>query len=673
MADIKTKDTIKGTIKQLDRAAVASVRMKRAYIQTKDKAKSSVNASEDNPEQYAADHVENGVQDISHEVGRQVQKLGRNGVSRAKDDVHDAKQAVQEFQRVRTEQKGNRIKIKTRESQFEATPDAESEFPDAVPRETRGRRQTASKSTREGYLNMDTPDTSRAVEQGRKRVEQTVRTRRRDRSIRIHSQSSRTIKTMAQPARQVKETAKSSGEKSIKTTQKAVAKTARRGVKTAERTAKTTIKTSKEAAKAAEKSAKATAKAAPRAAHAAKATAKAAVSSVKAAVKVTASAIKAIIAATKALISAIVAGGWIAMLMIVIIMLIGLIAGSSFGIFFSGEDSGTGQTMPMAIQEINLEYEDKLEDIKANNPHDILDLSASRAVWQEVLAVYAVKTTTDQHNGQDVATMDDSKKALLAEIFWAMNQISFYTNTVSYEVTETDADGEETTVTVTETTLYITVTGKTASEMADEYDFNDKQKAQLDELLQPEYQELFLGLVGNSADVNLTPEEIQNITAHFPAGLSEERKLVVLTAYQLLGKVNYFWGGKSLTLGWDSRWGTPMTVTAPGSSSTGTVRPFGLDCSGFVDWVFYNVSGGTYIFGQGGGTYTQHANSTNISWSEAIPGDVVFYPGDSHVGIVCGFDANGNVLIIHCASGYNNVVVTGQAGFTTVTRPRFYS
>ena len=115
-----------------------------------------------------------------------------------------------------------------------------------------------------------------------------------------------------------------------------------------------------------------------------------------------------------------------------------------------------------------------------------------------------------------------------------------------------------------------------------------------------------------------------------------------------------------------------MKVTAEGSSTTGTVRPFGLDCSGMVDWVFYNQSGGQYVIGHGGGATAQHSYCTPIAWSDAQPGDLVFYPGDSHVGIVCGFDGNGNVLIIHCASGYNNVVVTGKSGFTSIARPTYY-
>ena len=132
-------------------------------------------------------------------------------------------------------------------------------------------------------------------------------------------------------------------------------------------------------------------------------------------------------------------------------------------------------------------------------------------------------------------------------------------------------------------------------------------------------------------------------------------------------------GGKSLVLGWDSRWGTTMQVTAPGSSSSGTYRPYGMDCSGYVDWVFYNATGGEYIIGHGGGASAQHTYCTTISWDEALPGDLVFYPEDSHVGIVGGRDESGNLLIIHCASGYNNVVITGIEGFTSIGRPVYFS
>lgn len=103
-----------------------------------------------------------------------------------------------------------------------------------------------------------------------------------------------------------------------------------------------------------------------------------------------------------------------------------------------------------------------------------------------------------------------------------------------------------------------------------------------------------------------------------------------------------------------------------------TYRPYGLDCSGFVDWVFYNATGGEYIIGHGGGAMMQHSYCTSISWAEAQIGDLVFYPEDTHVGIVCGWDESGNILIVHCAFSANNVVITGREGFTSIGRPVFY-
>ena len=167
-----------------------------------------------------------------------------------------------------------------------------------------------------------------------------------------------------------------------------------------------------------------TVKTAQRAAQAARAAAKAAVVTVKAIAKATALAIKAIIAGTKALIAAIAAGGWVAVLVIIVICLIGMILGSVFGIFFSDEDSGTGMSMQTVVQEINTEYDTKLQEEKNSVSYDVLEMSGSRAVWKEVLAVYSVKTNTDQDNPQEVATMDDGKKQLLKDIFWEMNQIS---------------------------------------------------------------------------------------------------------------------------------------------------------------------------------------------------------------------------------------------------------
>ncbi len=214
------------------------------------------------------------------------------------------------------------------------------------------------------------------------------------------------------------------------------------------------------------------------------------VATIKAAAKATVAAVKAIIAGTKALISAIAAGGWVAVVIIIVVCLIALIVGSCFGIFFSGEDSGSSMTMQSVVQEINTDYQTQLDTTKTNISYDVLEMSGSRAVWPEVLAVYAVKTTTDPNNPQDVATMDASKKAILKDIFWQMNTISSRTETKTEEIiTETD-DGHgnivETKTTVTRTYLYISVAHKTAGEMADKFGFNADQRKQLAELLAEE-------------------------------------------------------------------------------------------------------------------------------------------------------------------------------------------
>ena len=379
------------------------------------------------------------------------------------------------------------------------------------------------------------------------------------------------------------------------------------------------------------------------------------------------SALRAIIAAAQSLLAAIAAGGSTAVAMVLVICLIGLLIVSPFGIFFSGEDSGTGYTMPDAVSMMNSEFAARIEQIKAENPHDELDMdnagsAAMISNWRDVLAVYAVRTTTDNASPDEVATLTEEKMEILREIFWDMNAITYWT-----EIVPGGKDEADTVI------LHITVTIKTHLQMADEYRFNAEQRRLLEELMQPKYQELFMALTGSYQNIELSPENVAKIMENLPADLSAERRQVVLTAYQLLGKVHYFWGGKSLIIGWDSRWGMPMKVTAEGSSTTGTVRPFGLDCSGMVDWVFYNQSGGQYVIGHGGGATTQHSYCTPIAWSDAQPGDLVFYPGDSHGGIVCGFDSNGNIMVIHCASSENNVVVTGKSGFTSIGRPEYFA
>ena len=351
--------------------------------------------------------------------------------------------------------------------------------------------------------------------------------------------------------------------------------------------------------------------------------------------------------------------------LIALILVIGgaaAVIGTPFGVFWSGNDSDA-QSVPQAVALINGEFAAEIGRIQTENPTDSVvihrepdggsDLTIRN--WTDIIAVFAVKTAGADADATDVVTIDEERIDLIRQVFRDMNTISYYVQTIEHEDS-------------TETILHITITSKKATDMPDFYHFSKSQCEALTEVLKPEYAQMLAELVGTyGGEVSLDEAQIRAMLAAMPKDISERRRAVVEKAYSLLGKVNYFWGGKSSAIGWDSRWGTPTRVTAPGSRSTGTVRPYGLDCSGFVDWVFNNSLG--YVIGHGGGAASQHGYCKPISWSEALPGDLVFYPGDSHVGIFVGKDESGNPLIIHCASSQNNVVLTGLQGFTSIGRP----
>ena len=370
---------------------------------------------------------------------------------------------------------------------------------------------------------------------------------------------------------------------------------------------------------------------------------------------------KGVVSAVSSILSA--GGGAVVLVLFLTVILVAAIVASPFGILFSDESREAGVVpISAAVAQINYDFNAELEALQTAEDYDSISVTGQSADWVEVLAVFAVKVAGADADAADVATMDADRIARLKAVFWDMTTITHRVEIIHHPGSGEGDDGW------TEKNLYITVTAKTAEEMKTEYHFNRNQIAALDELL--EQRDLLRELIEDAYSVS---GDTAALIRSLPEDLSPEREAVVRTACSLVGKVNYFWGGKSLVIGWDVRWGELRQVTAAGNSTTGTYRPYGLDCSGFVDWVFYNQSGGSYVIGHGGGATMQHSYCVYISWADAQPGDLVFYPDNSHVGIVGGRDANGELLIIHCASGYNNVVITGKEGFTSISRPRYYA
>ena len=288
MADIKTRDAVKGTIKTIDKAAIASERMKSAYVGIKEKAEQGYYADENSATEYAADRISYATDRVKDEGIHQFNKQGQKAVKTTQENIGKAKDKITDFKQSRA--------VKAAEQK--AAQNMSEQHGLQI------RHGAASRSS--------APDVSQTAK-------------------------SQLIKTRQQGQKMIKTTVRNT-EKAVKSTAKGTIKTAENGVKTAQATSKTAIKTTEQTAKTAQAAA-ASAKTAQKAAQAAKATAKGAAEATKKAAKATISTVRAAIAGTKALITALIAGGWIAIVIILIVVLLGC-AVSLFG----GGSSSTSYT-----------------------------------------------------------------------------------------------------------------------------------------------------------------------------------------------------------------------------------------------------------------------------------------------------------------------------------------
>lgn len=231
----------------------------------------------------------------------------------------------------------------------------------------------------------------------------------------------------------------------------------------------------------------------------------------KNAFKVLMKAIKGAIKAAQSLVSAIIAGGWIAVIVIIVLCLVGAVAASFYGVFFSTETSESGMNISTVIQEINADYDNRIDSLKSSGEYDSVEINGSKANWKDVLSIYAVKVTTDPDNPMEIATVDENKKSILSNIFWDMNSIDSKseTRTEMKEITSTDENSNEviTTEEVTIKVLTITINGKTADEMAQTYSFDEKQKSYLAELMNESNDKLWASIIfsagGNNNNVDI--------------------------------------------------------------------------------------------------------------------------------------------------------------------------
>lgn len=379
---IKTKDIIKGTIKTIDKGAIATERTKDTIVNIKEKAENAY-SSENETYDYASDKVTYVANRSTDEIVNTFNNQGKKSVETTKNNIIKTKQKIKDFKIKQTQKKDIKTKL-----------------------------EKAGKSIKIG--------------------------------------------------------------------------------------SKQVIKTQKEVIKSTEKVAKETVKASQRAKQVAVQTAKTTVKTTKAAAKATVSAIKEIIAATKALVSAIIAGGWVAVIVVVIICLIGLLCSSVFGIFLSSQKTSANSiTMNDVVAECNQEFSDKLQNLQDTNPHDDYVLEGSMASWKDVLLVYTVKQSNGV-NQQDVMTINDSKKNTIKQIFWDMNELSSEVKTEM--VTEQGINTNELPKQVEKKVLHIKISSKNVNDMKSKYSFNMTQNNQLAELSNDKYASLWNGVIYGSTD-----------------------------------------------------------------------------------------------------------------------------------------------------------------------------
>lgn len=354
---------------------------------------------------------------------------------------------------------------------------------------------------------------------------------------------------------------------------------------------------------------------------------------------------------------------------------------SEYGISFDEEFEKTMDKIEADYKE----FLDKPEDFLAEN-------------WQDVLAVYVMKYGQDAGIKMDKSCRDD-----LEQIFFLMNVRSNSAilrkleKIQKEEVSEIEVGSAETEKAAeaeeSAETEKAAETEESTETAADAEESTETKKAA--EADAKEYRALsvqdYIALYGADEEETAILEKYTStkcrqlcaivtaskgfVRSEAGSDVSEERVSIVAAACSLIGKVGYFWGGKSYAIGWDDSWGSPMTVSAEGSKSSGTVRSYGLDCSGFVAWSYYNGLGGKDA-GIGNHTTTQWNASEMVDSQSAKPGDLVFYHpasagDDNHVGIVVGVNDNGSLLVVHCSSSQNGVM-TGEAwsaGFQYVRSP----
>ncbi len=486
---IKTKEFAE-KIKAHDSAVNVGGRIKNVGVKTKEKVTENSSPNDNvSPEQYASDKVSESIRSGTEMVAVGTKKVVKKTTEKAKskikekkaskDEITDNEPTAEQTDKPNTAQKAQKGENGKKAEQKKADIKQVSKAEIKEKAQPQPNVANAEKSV----------DASKAPKQRKQTSPKTrgkanVKKANTDKGVRKPNSTNGKIK-------QTKRSAENTG-KTIKTAKGSVKNTGKT-VKTAKSTSKATAETVK------------------RTKQAAQATAKVTVKTVKVVSKALVEAGKAVVAGAKSIGAAIAAGGVPAIVIVIVICLIGAIGGTCFGIFLSNDKStGTDITMSEAISQLTSEYYADLTALKSSFDYDVLDVQGlvgdANIKWKDVLAVYAIKTTTGD-NPLEVATLDDSKLELLRGIMKDMNVMTgVVTPKVVLETkitTDEDGNTTRTTTRVTKKVLTVVITHLSADQIAELYRFNDEQRAMLDELMSDEYDSLWNELISTQGGIVL--------------------------------------------------------------------------------------------------------------------------------------------------------------------------
>lgn len=310
------------------------------------------------------------------------------------------------------------------------------------------------------------------------------------------------------------------------------------------------------------------------------------------------------VVAIKSLVAAIAAGGWVVLVVVIVVGAILFIVNSAFGLFYSNEETGEENTIPMsqAIAEISGDFSVYVDQqvSNASEGHNNVTVVYDNGIdgdsdsvnnWVDVLGIYAIKTTMDETEPTEVATVTAEKKQMLKDIYWEMNTVSIRTETVE----ETDPDDEDAEP-IEKTTVHVIISSESYSDAAERYGFTEEQNQMLEEMMVPEYHHMFIALIGIDCYGGLTAQELEAIRNGLPNDIGSDIVRYALT-----------------------RLGDPYSMAKRGQGSY-------VDCSYLVRWAYQQAGVTSYK----AATAAEQArycvnNDMIISKDELRPGDVIFW------------------------------------------------